>query len=89
MHVDVMAVVGAGFAGSGIAASSARAGKHVIVYEPEAAPLERSRKALDASLRKAQARGKVGDANEVLSRIVHTTTFKDLRTCDAVVEAIV
>jgi 3-hydroxybutyryl-CoA dehydrogenase len=46
-------VVGAGFMGSGIAESTARAGIPVVLYEPEDAPLERSRERLETSLARA------------------------------------
>ena len=36
-------VVGAGFMGSGIAESAARAGFDVVIYEPEQAPLDHGR----------------------------------------------
>ena len=49
MSVSTVAVVGAGFMGSGIAESAAAAGKHVLLYEPTHAPLERSRELLTAS----------------------------------------
>jgi len=39
MSVSVMGVVGAGSMGSGIAESTAVAGKFAIVYEPDDAPL--------------------------------------------------
>jgi len=48
MDVHVVGVAGAGFMGSGIAESVARAGLEVIVYEPERAPLDRSRAAIAA-----------------------------------------
>jgi 3-hydroxybutyryl-CoA dehydrogenase len=77
--------------GSGIAESAARAGKHVVLYEPDEAPLERSREKLGASVQKAVSRGKLtreeGDA--LIDRIVYTTHFEDLRSADAVIEAIV
>ena len=41
--VEGVAIVGAGFMGSGIAESVAVAGIRAFVYEPERAPLERSR----------------------------------------------
>jgi 3-hydroxybutyryl-CoA dehydrogenase len=48
--VDVVGVFGAGFMGSGIAESSARAGLDVLVYEPGAEVLDRSRSRIDASV---------------------------------------
>ena len=53
--IDLVGVVGAGFMGSGIAESAARGGFHVVVHEPEAAPLERSRARIEASVAKAVA----------------------------------
>jgi 3-hydroxyacyl-CoA dehydrogenase len=40
--IDHVGVVGAGFMGSGIAESVARAGLRVTLFEPEAATLDRS-----------------------------------------------
>jgi 3-hydroxybutyryl-CoA dehydrogenase len=90
MDVSVVGVVGAGFMGSGIAESSAAAGKHVLVYEPSQAPLERSREMHGAALQKALARGRLSaeDAQERASRVSYTTQFADLGQADAVVEAI-
>lgn len=87
-EVDVLGVVGAGFMGSGIAESAAVAGKHVIVYEPEQAPLDRSLGKLEASLAKAASRGKVADAAAVLERVSYTTDLGALGAADAVCEAI-
>jgi 3-hydroxybutyryl-CoA dehydrogenase len=90
MSVSVVGVVGAGFMGSGIAESVARAGKRVIVHEPEQGPLDRSRAMIAASLERAVARGKIGaqDAAAVSGRIVHTTRIEDLGEADAAIEAV-
>ena len=90
MSVSVFGVVGAGFMGSGIAESAARAGKHVIVYESEQAPLERSRERIAASVSKAVARGKISqdDATALTDRVIHTTRLEDLCDADAVIEAV-
>ena len=55
--ISRIAVVGAGFMGSGIAEAAAAAGVDVTVHEPERAPLERSRAALEASVARAVSRG--------------------------------
>jgi 3-hydroxybutyryl-CoA dehydrogenase len=91
MSVLVLGVVGAGFMGSGIAESAAAAGKHVVLYEPEQPPLERSRERLAASLSKAVDRGKLSDedAAAVTGRISYTTELEELRAVDAVIEAAV
>jgi 3-hydroxybutyryl-CoA dehydrogenase len=86
-----IAVVGAGFMGSGIAESSAAAGVDVTLYEPESAPLERSRRRLDESLQRAVARGRRSDADAaaLTERITYTTDLADLAGVDAVIEAVV
>lgn len=83
-------VVGAGFMGSGIAESAAAAGLIVTVYEPEPAPLERSRAALEASVGRVVSRGRLGreDADALIERVRYTTSFEDLDGVDAVLEAV-
>jgi 3-hydroxybutyryl-CoA dehydrogenase len=85
-----LGVVGAGFMGSGIAESAARAGLAVSLFEPEAAPLERSRAGIEGSLHRAVARGKLSgqDAEDLLERITWTTDLDDLSSSDVVVEAV-
>jgi 3-hydroxybutyryl-CoA dehydrogenase len=83
-------IVGAGQMGSGIAECVAVAGMRVTVHEPDAAPLERSRERIAASLEKAVARGKLSRdaAADALGRITHTTDMSDLRDCDLAIEAV-
>jgi 3-hydroxybutyryl-CoA dehydrogenase len=84
-------VVGAGFMGSGIAESIARAGIPVVIYEPEEAPLARSRERIDASLERAVSGGKVSaeQAEAAIDRISWTTDLRGVDGSDVVVEAIV
>ncbi|WCB93503.1 3-hydroxybutyryl-CoA dehydrogenase [Baekduia alba] len=84
-------VVGAGFMGSGIAESTARAGVPVVLYEPEDAPLQRSRERIETSLERAVAGGKLDadEAAQLVSRIAWTTDLDALDGSDLVVEAIV
>jgi 3-hydroxybutyryl-CoA dehydrogenase len=88
--VSTVGVIGAGFMGTGIAESSAAAGKQVIVYEPIDAPLERSKHFLRTSVEKAVARGKLsdGDATSLVERVSYTTHLGDLSTADALIEAV-
>jgi 3-hydroxybutyryl-CoA dehydrogenase len=89
--VQSVGIVGAGFMGSGIAESCARAGLDVIVQEPEQAPLEKSRGQIEASLAKAAKRGKL-EEDEVaatLDRITWTTELDALTEVDGVCEAII
>ena len=84
-------VAGAGFMGSGIAESAARAGIDVTLYEPGQAALDHSRGKLDASVARAVGGGKLDErqGRELLERIAFTTALPDLAGCDLVVEAIV
>ena len=88
--VSRVGVVGAGFMGSGIAESAASSGIDVTVFEPEAAPLQRSRERLATSVDRAVLRGKLTaeDAEGLTGRIAYTTEFDDLAGVDAVLEAV-
>lgn len=90
MTVSVIGVVGAGFMGSGIAESAAAAGKHVVVYEPNDGPFERSRESLGVSVGRAVSRGKLDhdEGEQLVDRVLYTTRFEDLGGADAVIEAI-
>jgi 3-hydroxybutyryl-CoA dehydrogenase len=90
MRVTRIGVVGAGFMGSGIAEAAAAAGIDATVYEPEPAPLKRSRAALERSVAKAVSRGKLtpADAETLIGRVSYTSTFEDLDGVDAVIEAV-
>jgi 3-hydroxybutyryl-CoA dehydrogenase len=91
MEISRVAVVGAGFMGSGIAESCAAAGVDVTVYEPEEAPLVRSRSRLAQSTDRAVSRGKMSaeDAETLKARIAYTTSLEDLDGVDGVMEAVV
>jgi 3-hydroxybutyryl-CoA dehydrogenase len=75
--------------GSGIAEAAAAAGKRVVLYEPQEAPLERSRERLAASVERAVERGKLTevDAGALRGRISYTTALEDLRDAEAIIEA--
>jgi 3-hydroxybutyryl-CoA dehydrogenase len=89
--VGQVGVIGAGFMGTGIAESTARAAIPVVLYEPGAAQLERSRERLDASLDRAVITGKLdpADAAELRERVTWTTELDALSGCELVIEAIV
>jgi 3-hydroxybutyryl-CoA dehydrogenase len=89
--VDVVGIVGAGFMGSGIAESAARAGVRVVVHDLTDDFLERSRTRVHDSMEQAVVRGKLEpDAREeALARITWTTNLGDLIDSDVVIEAIV
>jgi 3-hydroxybutyryl-CoA dehydrogenase len=89
-EISRIAVVGAGFMGSGIAESAASHGIDVTVFEPERAPLARSRDRLAQSVGRAQSRGKLTaeEAEALIARVAYTTEFDDLGGVDAVLEAV-
>ena len=90
MTITRLAVVGAGFMGSGIAESAASAGVDVTVYEPEQPALDRSRARLSESVQRAVSRGKLdpAGAEALTGRVAYTTSLDDLDGVDAVVEAV-
>jgi 3-hydroxybutyryl-CoA dehydrogenase len=82
-------VVGCGLMGAGIAEVSARAGLDVVVAETSAAAVDAGRARLERSLKRAEARGKVANADEVLERIRVVQDLGELADREFVVEAIV
>jgi 3-hydroxybutyryl-CoA dehydrogenase len=89
--INTVAVLGAGFMGSGIAESVAHGGMDVLVCEPEADVLERSRERIEISVSRAVEGGKLSDqeASDLLERVTFTTSLGELRPAELVIEAIV
>ncbi len=90
-EINELGVVGGGFMGSGIAESCSRAGVSVLIYEPEQAPLDRSRTRIEESLQRAAKRGKLTpeELDDTLARVAWTTDIDALSGADAVVEAVI
>ena len=82
-------VVGAGLMGAGIAEVAARAGKDVVLIDANPAAAEAGLDRLQASLERAEQRGKISDAAEVLERISVSSDLEALADRDLVIEAIV
>jgi 3-hydroxybutyryl-CoA dehydrogenase len=81
-------VVGCGLMGAGIAEVSARAGLDVVVAESSTAAAVAGRTRLEKSLIRAEERGKIVSATEVLDRIRVVEDLEELADRDLVVEAI-
>jgi 3-hydroxybutyryl-CoA dehydrogenase len=88
--IDHVGVVGAGFMGSGIAESVARAGLPVVLFEPDAAALERSRERITTSVDRAVSGGKLDadGAAALLARVSWVDDLAKLADADLVVEAV-
>ncbi|NYI76701.1 3-hydroxybutyryl-CoA dehydrogenase [Nocardioides panzhihuensis] len=82
-------VVGAGLMGAGIAEVAARAGKDVVLIDANPAAAEAGRDRLKGSLERAEQRGKITDAAEVLKRITVSSNLEALADRDLVIEAII
>jgi 3-hydroxybutyryl-CoA dehydrogenase len=87
--INLVGVVGCGLMGAGIAEVSARAGKNVLVAESSEPAAAAGRARLEKSLVKAEQRGKIPSASDVLERIRVVTDLDELADRDLVVEAIV
>jgi 3-hydroxybutyryl-CoA dehydrogenase len=81
-------VVGCGLMGAGIAEVSARAGLDVVVAESSDAAAKAGVARLEKSLQRAEAKGKLDSAAEVLARIQVVTDLDALADREVVVEAI-
>jgi 3-hydroxybutyryl-CoA dehydrogenase len=90
MPNHTLGVVGAGFMGSGIAESAARAGFPVTLVENERSALERSRSRIEESVERAVSGGKLDEAEvgTLLERIDYTTDLDAVGGSDVVVEAV-
>jgi 3-hydroxybutyryl-CoA dehydrogenase len=83
-------IVGAGFMGSGIAESVARAGVTAVLHEPDEAALVRSRERVEQSVAKGVRSGKLSEdeADALVERISWSTDLEALAGADLVVEAV-
>jgi len=87
--VQKIGVVGCGLMGAGIAEVCARAGKDVVVAESSPAAAAAGRSRLEKSMTRAEERGKIASAAEVMARIRVVNDLGQLADRDLVIEAIV
>ncbi len=89
MSMTRIGVVGGGLMGAGIAEVCARAALDVVVVESGGTAADAALRRLEKSLRRAQERGKLDSADEVLDRVSVVTDLTALADRELVVEAIV
>jgi len=89
-NFDRVGVVGAGFMGSGIAESVARSRIDVVLYEPDASALSRSRAQITESVGRAMRGGKIPESSlvDVMQRVSWTESIEQLGECSLVIEAV-
>ncbi len=89
--VKKVGVLGCGLMGSGIAEVCAKAGYSTIVREISGEVVERGRGAIEKSLGRAVEKGRLSgdDRDAILGRLEFTTSLKDLKDVDIVIEAVV
>ena len=88
--IQRIGILGAGFMGSGIAESAAAAGIDVVLHEPEAEPLQRSRSRVKESVGRGVEGGKrtEEEAAALIDRISWSTDPESLAGAELVIEAI-
>jgi 3-hydroxybutyryl-CoA dehydrogenase len=89
-EIESVAVVGAGFMGTGIAEAAAVAGIPVIIRDIDDASLARARERIETSLARAVRGGKLDDAHARAAResIDLTTRLEAIAEADLVIEAV-
>jgi 3-hydroxyacyl-CoA dehydrogenase/enoyl-CoA hydratase/3-hydroxybutyryl-CoA epimerase len=85
-----LALIGAGFMGSGIAHVSARAGIAVVLLDRDQATADKGRARIAETMQKDVARGRLSEsiAGETLARITAGSDFSALAAADLVIEAV-
>lgn len=83
-------VIGAGTMGSGIAQVVAGSGSRVVLFDTNAAALERARAGIGKSLEKLASKGQLGGADPqgVLARVETATSMEVAKEVDVVIEAV-
>ncbi|MBS1772754.1 MAG: NAD(P)-binding domain-containing protein [Bacteroidetes bacterium] len=86
---SIIGVIGAGAMGSGIAQVAAVAGHKVILFDSNAAAVEKAKTSLNTTLQKLSEKGKISSAAEVFSRFEFATDIEAFKNCALVIEAII
>jgi len=85
----IVGVIGSGAMGAGIAQVAAMAGHKVVLYDNNAAALDKAKGNLILTLQKLQEKGKINDAAAITARMNFANELSGLAECQLVIEAIV
>ena len=88
---SIIGVVGSGAMGSGIAQVAATAGHPTIIYDTNAAALDKAKANLTTSLNKLVEKQKItaDKAADILALTTYSSSIQDFNSCDLIIEAIV
>ncbi len=87
-RIKKIAVLGAGDMGHGIAEVCAIAGYEVAMRDIKQEFVDRGMNRIKESLEKLKAKGKISNADEILSRITPTTEMEAVKDADLIIEAV-
>ncbi len=85
----IVGVIGSGAMGAGIAQVAAVAGHKVVLYDNNNAALDNAKTGLSNTLQKLQEKGKLKNAEEILTRFTFANELNTLAHCTLIIEAIV
>jgi 3-hydroxybutyryl-CoA dehydrogenase len=88
---SIIGIVGSGAMGSGIAQVAATAGHPTIIYDTNAAALDKAKSNLSNSLNKLVEKQKItaDKAADILALTTYSSSIQDFNSCDLIIEAIV
>ncbi|MTJ82283.1 MAG: 3-hydroxybutyryl-CoA dehydrogenase [Telmatospirillum sp.] len=88
-HIRTIGIIGAGQMGNGIAQTAASGGFQVLMLDVDRTALARGMAAIDASLERLRARGKISAEEKMrtMARITTGTDYSMLADADLVIEA--
>jgi 3-hydroxybutyryl-CoA dehydrogenase len=87
---QIVAVLGAGTMGAGIAQLACRSGAQTLLFDPIPEALEKGRARVEDGLRREAAKGKLSgeDAQAAAERLETVAALEDLAPCELVIEAV-
>lgn len=89
MNKQTVGVIGSGAMGSGIGQVAAMAGHNVVIYDNNAAALEKAKNNLSSTLQKLEEKGKIPSAGDIMQRFAFAGEMQAFAHCGLIIEAIV